>query len=609
MKFYAKVAAETVSSDKLAVQVLPEGREDTDANWETVKEITWNARDTDWTLQTVDLPARQWQRVRLKRTTAGNTWYIDDVTIYGGGKYSGGCLVGTPQTVTGTNIASSAFGAAITPGQKYFVAVQAEGQPAGYTATSGWGETADYTPGVFRREADGFEMMRLGWDASSAVPILVVAATGGDFDGVPAPVTGASYAAGNTLGTGTVVAYSTETKSNTSFEHVFPYSATGESAKYVVYWKRNGYWEGREEVEIDRGPYVCAVAEAFAYTNATFTSGTGDQSQFNGGKGWSGPWNVSAKNTSWEIGEATVSGGTPEGLLETNQIWGAGGNMIGLYPGSSDTGKKVWLKRPMTTALPADEEWWGMFTMKITWTGAGKKWAGMQLLDKDGNNQASIGLLWHENGSNPDGKVGVQNDSGSVRSLTSYVPSNDDIFTVVMHWTGSALQIKTYKRNAGATSPAWGKRRRRLGQQRLLRRNPLRRELGAPGGARRTRAVAGRERGGVDGRQRNGQGFVAIQRAQRVLRGRHAGAAAGASAGHGREDPGEGRQWQLDDHLHGQGDERDGGGGLHEPLGPRGVAGQHPQLPGHRLRQQGRHGGERGRPGRPVVHDVRDGDV
>ena len=365
-----------------------------DGEWVKLKEFAASALSTTYQQKEVDLPSRQYQKVKIcleKDTSiaanaAGNV-NLDEIELLGGGDY-------TTTTTTYQQAGTSINLTGLPEGGRFWVSVQAYGTPAGVATYSGWGETAEYTQGTVYLRPDGFEMVRLWGSLGSASDVLIATSAGDDPIG--SPEGGVTYAAGDTLvGGGTVLArWTTSYTENNNFEHVVPANA---QVNYAVFWKRGAYYEGRYDTNFWMGKYGSLVAEAFAQTNGT---DVGAATWSANGKGLGSSWTVLSTNIDWTCAEVVRNGASPFGLLATNQLYGAGGDMLALYPGdNSDMSKKRTvavtrdLDASLASAFTKDNMWWGMFTMKMTWIGT-SKWAGLQLLDASGNVLASIGKMW-----------------------------------------------------------------------------------------------------------------------------------------------------------------------------------------------------------------------
>ena len=433
------------SGAKMEVQARAEG----ETTWVTVAEYT--APGTTWAQKTVQLPRRQWQQVRFVKTVSPSTvaFRIDDVVISGGGNYESCSTKLVSATTTATNYTFTG----LSEGTEYFVEVQAYGSPAGYLAYSAWAETADYTPGTFAVAADGFEMTRSTWGASASVPILVMAVNEGKAFSEATVPTG-DPAVGTAFGEGVVIARGTSAQAAPGFEHVVPYGSRTEpvEAKYVAFWKHGSYWEGRLETNVVLGTYVCAAADAMAYTNgvAVGSSATaGSDTPYAGGKGWTGPWKLSVRHgESWNNAIIDRNGSGPEGLIETNQIQGAGGNMVKLMPGGSANSKQVALKRQLAADLSANSDWWGMFTMKVTHP-HDHSWAGIRLLGTDGNEKASVGNVWNNNSSSKPA-------AGISDTVSSYEIGANGTYVYVFKWDGGQKKMYLHVQYVADTStPVW----------------------------------------------------------------------------------------------------------------------------------------------------------
>ena len=383
--FHACRTAGARAGDQMEVQARAEG----ETTWVTVGTLDAGDVPTSYsgTAYEFDLPRRQWQEVRfVQTTTSSGKWHIDDVTIYGGGDYSTTYLVkavsqaaaGDAETVQTRTFKNGIDGVVLGAASEYFVEVQAYGSPAGYLAYSSWGETADYTTGDFTAAADGFEMTRLAWDASSSVPILVVAVTNGTYADVPTP--SGTYSAGDQIvaGKAVVVDQAVAAATTPKREFVWPYKGDGEPAQFVAFWKHGSFWEGRLQTNVELGIYVCQAADAMAITNATAVP-AGTQ-----GKGWAAgwkPWDDDDAKASPDYisvlqSSTTESGYTYYGLVGSNKLAGAGGNAIRFTMGDGSA-----LRLARALSAPVDEgEVWIMFQVRSQYGGdSDDKMFGMQL--------------------------------------------------------------------------------------------------------------------------------------------------------------------------------------------------------------------------------------
>ena len=456
VSFYARAATAGSESVSLVVETLASG----ETEWEALASYTATALGTDWTQYTVSLPHRQWQQIRFRRDSSvtGHALHIDDVTISGSGRYtlSGTLDAGGTATTTAsiashgavTNLAATNFTfTGLSAGTRYFVEVQAvnevEEDGTAYELASDWksGETADYTAGEFHAEADGFELVRMGW-AAPGDGMVVIAVTNGDASAVSAPAKDAALAVGTQVVAGSAVVVASNAAAASAFEHVWPYNGDGAEAQYVVFWKHGGYWEGRLETNVATGVYVCQAADAFAVTNDTYVAGNTDTSggpvatPFGGGKGWDGNWQLTVTHGgSWHAVDA-VRDGTPEGLVETNQLWGAGGNMLAFRPGDNTHANSwVGMRRKLATPLGAEstDEWWGMFAMKLDWQGS-DKWAGLKLLDSSGTDVVAIGKV--EGGDNAAVKP---HDGTATRGGSTIANGTTNVF--VFRWKDGKMSL------------------------------------------------------------------------------------------------------------------------------------------------------------------------
>ena len=448
LQFYAK-AYNASGSAKLIV----EAKGDKDTEWEEIGSWTAAQLTGSWKGYTNSLPNRQWTQVRFRREGGSGTSdsiYVDDIEFHGEGVYTVAGVKSFPG-VSATNQVVTG----LASGKRYLAHVRAVGAPAGVVVRSAWGETADWTAGDFAVAADGFEMTRSTWGNPGSGIAVIAVNDGKAFSDVPAPT--GTPAVGSAVGQGVVIARTTSAQSGAGFEHVVPYGSRTDAVdqKYVVYWKHGSYWEGRLETNVVLNTYVCAAADAFAVTNGTSMPATGDQAAFNTGKGWAGPWHV--ETVPWSgawAGQETRNDSRPYGLLETNQLWGTGGNMLVLYP--TNENKKVEIKRTLATPLSKSSEWWGMFTMKIYYSGP-NKWAGIQLLDESGASKVSIGKLWNAKDSSNanEGKV-IGFQQGSTTKASNYVLNDGQTCVVVFKWDGSKMWLKTFYRGSD-TEPQWAR--------------------------------------------------------------------------------------------------------------------------------------------------------
>jgi hypothetical protein len=413
LEFWSKAVSANANS-KLQVEVSADG-----TTWEALTNYTAAASSTattigsdDWVKKSVDLPHRQWSRVRFKlvRTSGSEgNFYLDDIRISGGGDYDT-CLVKQYTGLTGTSqgFTNGLASVSLSPGTAYYVEVRANGTVGGNPAHSPWGETGDYTSGTVNLRADGFEMVRMWGTASSAVDVLIASSTGDDPIGTPAA--GTTYSAGDTLpGGGTVVArWTSNYTENNNFEHVVPANA---QVNYAVFWKRGSYYEGRYDTNFWMGKYGSPVADAFAQTN-----GIAPASFVSSGAGWSAggtwsAWDDSASHVSIVRGSAY-----PFGLLGSNQLFGAGGDMIKFDMGTAASELKVRVGRDFATPFAGTETWF-MFTVRCQ-HGAddiNKMW-GMQLLSETGSDAyksviASIGKIKDLTGTTGEAKLSVDTSS------------------------------------------------------------------------------------------------------------------------------------------------------------------------------------------------------
>ena len=354
---------------KLVVYALDTTDGTDTGTWVKLKEIAAGSLSTSWAQQTVSLPSRQYQKVKIcveKGTGSAGTVYVDDIEILGGGDYTT-----TTTTYTGiTELSKDLTG--LTEGARFWVSVQAYGAPAGVETYSGWGETAEYTPGTVYLQPDGFEMVRMWGNASSSMNVLIATSAGNDPIGTPEG--GVTYAAGNTLpGGGTVIArWTSNYTENNNFEHVVPANA---QVNYAVFWKRGDYYEGRYDTNFWMGNYGSDAADAIAQTNATAAANL-----VANGKGWGAGWSI------WDDGASYVSvaresntnstGGY--GLVGSRKLYGAGGDFLRFTMEASDRALRAY--RPLETAVTSGDVWM-MVTLRSESGGdnADKKY-GIQLM-------------------------------------------------------------------------------------------------------------------------------------------------------------------------------------------------------------------------------------
>ena len=382
--------------------------------------------DGNWTQYRVALPHRQWQTVKfVKSNSSTGNPYVDDVSISGSGSYTGAGTLnaggattttasfGTYQTVTNLTATEFTF-TGLGTGTRYFVEVQAVDEVTDasgtYELASVWkdGETADYTAGHIDIRPDGFEMVRMWGTASSSVDVLIASSTGDAPIGTPA--VGTTYSAGDTLpGGGTVVArWTGNYTENNNFEHVVPANA---QVNYAVFWKRGAYYEGRYDTNFWMGKYGSPVADAFAQTN-----GIAPVSFVSSGAGWSAGGTWSAWDDSASYVSIARGSSYPFGLLGSNQLFGAGGDMIKFDMGTAASELKVRVGRDFATPFAGTETWF-MFTVRCQ-HGAddiNKMW-GMQLLSETGSDAyksviASIGKIKDLTGTTGEAKLSVDTSS------------------------------------------------------------------------------------------------------------------------------------------------------------------------------------------------------
>ena len=332
-----------------------------------------------------------------------------------------------------------------SPGKLNKVSLQAGADTGGYTgdvyfdevrvATS-WTKllaraaTKPAAPTSFTVETDGHELVRASV-AAAAGNVIIVKNTSATFT---APTDGVAVTVGTTLGDGTVV-YKGPVG---DIEMVVAAGTTPHFGAYA--YNADNYYSTLKKssptsLTMGNYPGSCYAAEAFAYTNDTYlTTSTGSQSWMTSGKGWAGAWNLTGVPSSeWSPGKAAKNDSGVEGLLETTQLSGAGGNMLALYPGTTvqSENKAALLKRELTTALASGSTWWGMFTMKIS-TSAAHSWAGMQLIDASGNVKASIGKLWGGT------TAGIE---GSATGTSTYGVTAGHSYVYIFKWDGSKMWL------------------------------------------------------------------------------------------------------------------------------------------------------------------------
>ena len=368
LTFWAKKVSDSLTR-KLVVYALDTTDGTDSGTWVKLKEIAAGSLSTSWAQQTVALPSRQYQKVKIcveKGTGSAGTVYVDDIEILGGGDYTT-----TTTTYTGiTELSKDLTG--LTEGARFWVSVQAYGAPAGVETYSGWGETAEYTQGTIEIWTDGFEMVRFAGTASSSMNVLIVSSDGDDPIGTPEG--GVTYAAGNTLpGGGKVVArWASTVAHDSNFEHVVPANA---QVNYAVFWKRGDYYEGRYDTNFWMGQYGADAADAIAQTNATAAANL-----VANGKGWGAGWSI------WDDGASYVSvaresntnstGGY--GLVGSRKLYGAGGDFLRFTMTADNRALRAY--RPLETAVTSGDVWM-MVTLRSESGGdnADKKY-GIQLM-------------------------------------------------------------------------------------------------------------------------------------------------------------------------------------------------------------------------------------
>ncbi len=430
LHFWAK-AYNSSGSAKLVVQA--KGAEETE--WETVAEIA--AGDlSDWTEFECALPNRQWTQVRFSRsggTGTSDSLYVDDIEFRGVGVYTG--TVAYSGNVTATNVTITG----LSESTRYLAHVRSVGSPAGYEVRSTWAETADYTAGTVYLQPDGFEMVRIWGGAGDGM--LVVASAGDAAIGTP---TNGTPVGGAVTGGGTVVAHLTGTvEEGANAEHVVPANS---QVNYAVFWKHGNYWEGRYETNFWMGKYGSPVADAFAQTN-----GIAPAAFVSNGAGWASAGTWSAWDES--AGHISIGRGSayPYGLLGSNQLFGAGGNMIKFDMGTDADSLKVRAGRDFATAFTGPETWF-MFTVRCEYgaNNENKMW-GMQLLSATGGDAyksviASVGKLRYLHSGVAKLAVDTSCDTGTSWLGGGY-PDGSGI-------TWSDYQLKDYG-NSGDTNAIW----------------------------------------------------------------------------------------------------------------------------------------------------------
>jgi hypothetical protein len=456
------------SGKKMAVEALADGA----ADWETLKEYDAGATGmTTMHLETVELPRRQWQKVRFRQTTTAScNWHIDDVTIYGGGNYESCSAKLVSQTTTETSHTFTGLDA----GTEYFVEVQAYGSPAGYLAYSEWVETADYTPGEFTVVPDGFEMTRMAWSAPGD-GIVVLAVTNGDAAAFASLASGATVTPGTELTSGeskaVVAKHSTANSAASNQEWVWPYDEGRTAAKdapFVVFWKRGSYWEGRLQTNISLGNYRCQAADAMAITNGTTGAnlasysaqeGTGWTLDAGNPQGWS-VWDSAEAKVSVTCSEATDGTTTYYGLVGSNRLYGAGGNMLRFAMDTDNANLAVRARRQLETPISGNSNAWIMVTMRTS-AGAGNNGMfGVQLMSGSSHTTvfASYGKMVHQYSDQSCLSLATTVNSGNgIPSGGTVWPSrfydglpykfdDNSTYTMVAHYnTGSgAFKVKVY---------------------------------------------------------------------------------------------------------------------------------------------------------------------
>lgn len=381
LRFYMRKTAALNNSFYIETAPTPDGP------WEAVATIdSANIPSTYAAAVTVlDLPARQHQFIRFRTDRSNGNLYIDDIVVLGGGDYI------AEGTLSETTESMSQLFSSLNPGERYYVSVRAHA----YSTDLGdrytdWVQAADYMPGCFEIWPDGFEMVRAKWTAPYD-GILVLYSPDNTF-GTPDAST--TYTPGMSVGDSVVVANSTVNVD--MFEHIAPFNGM---AYYRVFWKRGGFYESPLSTNIWMYDYRSIQADAFAATSAVLANTVAN------GKGWSGAsptwisWKVNHGNDDVSDQMTIARNSTyPYGLLTSNQLYGAGGNMLRLNMGQNNNDRTNRIQRYLKSSERYTEgKMWLMVTFRAQSLNSNTRTLGIQLLKGGTENDifATIGKPWY----------------------------------------------------------------------------------------------------------------------------------------------------------------------------------------------------------------------
>ncbi|MBP5788480.1 MAG: hypothetical protein J6Y19_11780, partial [Kiritimatiellae bacterium] len=433
--------------------VLAKGADEPESAWETLLEKTSAQLTTTWTEYELSLPNRQWTQVKFMRSSDGTgPIYVDDVTFRGVGVYTNASKV--KLDVTGVE-ATNRVVTGLTSGKRYLAHVRAVGAPAGVVVRSAWGETADWTAGVFTVVPDGFEMTRMGWNAcANGMVVIAITNPTATWADVPAPAKGATVSAGTEIvaGKAVVAKYSTANSAQSNQEWVWPYDGTRTAAldaKFVVYWKRGDYWEGRLQTNISLGNYRCQAADAMAITNGTTGAnlasysareGTGWTLDAGNPQGWS-VWDSAEAKVSVTRSATTDGTTTHYGLVGSNRLYGAGGNMLRFAMGTDNANLAVRARRQLETPISGNSNAWIMVTMRTSAGSGNNGMFGVQLMS--GSSHTTVFASY--------GKMVDQYSSQSCLSLAKTINSGNGIPSGGTVWPTRFYDGLPYKFNDNST--------------------------------------------------------------------------------------------------------------------------------------------------------------
>ena len=294
----------------------------------------------------------------------------------------------------------------LTPGTLYYaVAYSRNGSsPASsvytynYSAASSVvsGYTKPNTP-TLAATVDGYEMVRLkmtkGGSGTTSGMVLVSGGNGTPAVGTTVPNVGGTFAGGTVIGKTTSTGVTTQhvVSANAPYSYrLFAYVGSSTTTT----------WSDPASATGSTGSHMCQAADSFSITNGTAGANLNTASE-NEGKGWSYGWTV------WDSHEGYVSvkelateesgSYTHYGLIGTNKLCGAGGNMLSFDMGAD--GRQVQAFRGLATARSSGETWI-MVTVRSQYgtQNVENKMFGVQLTsdasDPSSHIWASYGKLW-----------------------------------------------------------------------------------------------------------------------------------------------------------------------------------------------------------------------